>query len=171
MAPRESSKPSFLSEEYVVDSSDDQDATRSDEIENADTKAILETPPKQRSTAKASKHKKGKTTSPPRQSISRSHSLEEDGHSHEEQEQEEDDDDGGDDDDDEPATANFFDDSAKQASSKSSSGMERPMKKSKTSYASLSISRKAPLTVPGLVTSSLYHQNNTFHLLASSNDL
>lgn len=169
MAPRESSKPSFLSEEYVVDSSDDQDAARSDEIENADTKAILETPPKQRSAAKANKHKKGKTTSPPRQSISRSHPLGEDGYSHEEQEQEEDDD--GDDDDDGPAMANFLDDSAKQASSKSSSGMERPMKKSKTLYASLSISRKTPLTVPGLVTSSLYHQSNTFHLQASSNDL
>jgi hypothetical protein len=126
MAPRESSKPSALSEEYVMDSSDDQDALHPAQAKNASTQGAPETPLKQRLTAKSKEHQKRKTTSPSRESSSKSQSQEEDGQI-----------DGEDEDEDEPEVADFLDHSAKQAASKPLSRKEHPRKKSKTTtYAS-----------------------------------
>ena len=119
MAPKNSGKPSALSEEYVVDSSDDQEVAHSDQAKNADAQMVSNTSSKQRSLAKASEHPKRKPTSPSRESSSRSQSLEEDGQVDEEDE-------------DEPGVADLLDDSAKQGSSKSSSGKEPPRKRPKT---------------------------------------
>jgi hypothetical protein len=127
MAPRESSKPSALSEEYVVDSSDNQDDAHSDQTKKYDVQRIPETPSKQRRTAKANEHKKRKTASPSRESSSSSQSREEDGEV-----------DGEEEDEDEPEVVDLLDGSAKQASSTALSGKERRRTKSKTTYASLS---------------------------------
>lgn len=132
MTPRESKKPPALSEEYVIDSNDDQNAAHSDHIKNHDVGHIPETPSKQKRTAKANEHKKRKTASPPRESSSSSQSREVEGQADEE-EVDEDEDEG------EPEVADLLDESAKQASSTALSGKEQPRKKSKTTYASLSI--------------------------------
>ena len=114
MAPRASSKHSTLSAEYVVDSSDDQDASYSDRPKNAKPQIAPETPAKQRSTAIAREYQKRKTASPAGPSSSGSQSGEED------------------EDEDELEVADLLDGSAKQASSKPFVGQGRLRKKAKS---------------------------------------
>ena len=114
MAPKESSKTLTLSAKYVVDSSDDQDASYSDRPENSGPQIAPESPAKQRSTAKAREYQKRKTLSPASESSSGSLSGEED------------------EDEGELEVADLLDGSVKQASSKPSVGQERSRKKLKS---------------------------------------
>ena len=142
MAPRERSKPSALSDEYVVDSSDDQAGA---------TSRV-----KQRSTAKPKEPKRRKTTSPSTEPSSRSQSLEED------------DQDEDEDDEDEPQLADLLDESATQASRKPLADKDRPRKKAKTMYVLCPIPVKALLTFKELLLSAQYQQSSMSHLQALS---
>jgi hypothetical protein len=160
MAPKGSTRPFALSEEYVVDSGDDQDEAHSEQTKNAEAKAIPEPPSKQRRSTKSNEITKRKIDGPSEGPRSTSETREEDGQV-----------DGEADSEDDPEVTDLLDDTAKQASSKSSSGKERPRKKSKTTYASFSIPEKTLVTVTGLLLSAQYHRSNLTHLQASSNDL
>jgi hypothetical protein len=116
MAPREGGKPSALSEEYVVDSSDDQAGRSSAQLPNAGATSRA----KQRSKVKPDEPNRRKAISPPAEPSSRSQSPEED------------DQDEDDESEDEPQLADFLDESAMQASRKPWSGEGRPKKKAKT---------------------------------------
>lgn len=152
MAPRERSKPSALSDEYVVDSSDDQAGA---------TSRV-----KQMSTAKPKEPKRRKTTSPSTEPSSRSQSLEEDDQDEEDEDEDEDEDD--EDDEDEPQLADLLDESATQASRKPLSNKDRPKRKAKTMYVLCPIPVKALLTFKELLLSAQYQQSSMNHLQALS---
>lgn len=123
MAPRESSKPSALSDEYVVDSSDDQGAAQSVQTDEDGVDHIPETPDKQRKRVKENDYQKRKAASLSMESTSSSDSGEER------------------EDEDRSDVADLVDESASQALSKAPSGNRQPRKKSKTTYALLSVWR------------------------------
>src|SRR5271163_2344424 len=143
MAPRERSKPSALSDEYVVDSSDDQAGPGSVQSQKAGATSRV----KQRSTAKPKEPKRRKTTSPSTEPSSRSQSVEED-------DQDEDEDEDDEDDEDEPQLADLLDESATQASRKPLSDKDRPKKKAMTMYVLCPIPVQALLTFKELVLSA-----------------
>ena len=157
MAPKGTRKPSALSEEYVVDSSDDQEAIQPDQIESANPKLVFEISSKQKSTPKVDGNQKAKTASASSQSTSRSQSEEEEYS-------------GGEEDEDELETADLLDNRAKQASSKSSSSKERPKKKPKTAYVLFSAREDYGLTLTDLVPSTQSLQSRMIRLQASSDD-
>jgi hypothetical protein len=146
MAPRESSKPSALSDEYVVDSSDDEAGPGLVQSQKAGATPRV----KQRSSAKPKEPKRRKTTNPSTESSSRSQSLEE--------EEEED----------EPQLADLLDESATQASRKPLSDKDRPKKKAKTMYVLYPIPVQALLTFKELLLSAQYQQSSMSHLQALS---
>src|SRR5271155_2991711 len=152
MAPRDRSKPSALSDEYVVDSSDDQAGPGSVQSQKAGATSRV----KQRSTAKPKEPKRRKTTSPSTEPSSRSQSLEED------------DQDEDEDDEDEPQLADLLDESATQASRKPLSDKDRPKKKAKTMYVLCPIPVQALLTFKELVLSAQYQQSSMNHHQALS---
>ena len=152
MAPRERSKPSALSDEYVVDSSDDQAGPGSVQSQKAGATSRV----KQTSTAKPKEPKRRKTTSPSTEPSSRSQSLEED------------DQDEDEDDEDEPQLADLLDESATQASRKPLSDKDRPKKKAKTMYVLCPIPVQALLTFKELLLSAQYQQSSMNHLQALS---
>src|SRR5271170_4154410 len=141
MAPRERSKPSALSDEYVVDSSDDQAGPGSVQSQKAGATSRV----KQRSTAKPKEPKRRKTTSPSTEPSSRSQSLEEDDQDEDEEDEE---------DEDEPQLADLLDESATQASRKPLSDKHRPKKKAKTMYVLCPIPVQALLTFKELLLSA-----------------
>ena len=155
MTPRERSKPSALSDEYVVDSSDDQAGPSSVQSQRPGTTSRV----KQRNTAKPKEPKRRKTTSPSTESSSRSQSLEED-------DQDEDEDD--EDDEDESQLADLLDESATQASRKPLSDKDRPKKKAKTMYVLCLIPVQALLMFKELLLSVQYQQSSMSHLQALS---
>src|ERR1700722_1266967 len=158
MAPRESSKPSALSDEYVVDSSDDQAGLGLVRSQKAGATPRV----KQRSSAKPKEPKRRKTTSPSTEPSSRSQSLEED-------DQDEDEDDEDDEDDkDESQLADLLDESATQASRKPLSDKDRPKKKAKTMYVLCLIPVQALLMFKELLLSVQYQQSSMSHLQALS---
>ena len=177
MGRKEKSKPTTLSEEYVVDSADEQDVAQSDRPRTARAKGEPDTAVKQRSNAKAQEHRKRKTPSSASESSSGSRSgeqdeneieEEEDGDDHRDEEDEEGDSDG---DGDESEVADLIDESSKHASLESSSRKERPRKKSKITYV-FSCLLWAP--VPILIDPSRsvrYHQSHLTHLQASRAEL
>lgn len=150
MAPRERSKPSALSDEYVIDSSDDRAGPGSAQKAGATSRV------KQRSTAKPKEPKRRKTTSPSTEPSSRSQSVEED------------DQDEDEDDEDEPQLADLLDESATQASRKPLSDKDRPKKKAKTMYVLCPIPVQALLTFKELLLSAQYQQSSMNHLQALS---
>jgi hypothetical protein len=152
MAPRESSKPSALSDEYVVDSSDDQAGPGLVRSQKAGATPRV----KQRSSAKPKEPKGRKTTSPSTEPSSRSQSLEED------------DQDEDEDDEDESQLADLLDESATQASRKPLSDKDRPKKKAKTMYVLCLISVQALLMFKELLLSVQYQQSSMSHLQALS---
>jgi hypothetical protein len=123
MAPRESSKPSALSEEYVVDSSsDDEVLARSGPTEEDDEKHVPEPPSKRGEGVRANGRPKRPTASPSRESSSSSQSTL---NSSADREGE---------DEDEPEVADRLSDIEKQGSSESPSEEELPRTKSNISY-------------------------------------
>jgi hypothetical protein len=152
MALRERSKPSALSDEYVVDSSDDQAGSGPVQSQKAGATSRV----KQRSTAKPKEPKRRKATSPSTEPSSRSQSMEED------------DQDEDEDDEDEPQLADLLDESATQASRKPLSDKDRPKKKAKTMYVLCPILVQALLTFKELVLSAQYQQSSMNHLQALS---
>jgi hypothetical protein len=142
MAPRERSKPPALSEEYIVDSSDDEDVARSGPTEHHGKKKFPETPSKQKKVVKINERPKSPTDSPSTESNSSSPSTL-NGQ-----------DDGEGEDEDEPEVAGPLYDSAKQDSSKAPSKGELPRKNLNTSYVSASILRWAILIITGLLSSA-----------------
>ena len=152
MTPRERSKPSALSDEYVVDSSDDQAGPSSVQSQRPGTTSRV----KQRNTAKPKEPKRRKTTSPSTESSSRSQSLEEDDQDEEEE------------DEDEPQLADLLDESATQASRKPLSDKDRPKKKAKTMYVLCLIPVQALLMFKELLLSVQYQQSSMSHLQALS---
>jgi hypothetical protein len=151
MAPRESSKPSALSEEYVVDSSDDQAGHGLVRSQNAGTISRA----KPRSGVKPKEQNRRKATSPFAKPNSRPQSLEDD------QDEEEEDED-------EPQLADLLDESATQASGKPLSDKGRPKKKAKTTYVLRPIPAQALLTFKDLLFSAQYQQSSINHLQALS---
>jgi hypothetical protein len=152
MTPRERSKPSALSDEYVVDSSDDQAGPSSVQSQRPGTTSRV----KQRSTAKPKEPKRRKTTSPSTESSSRSQSLEEDDQDEEEE------------DEDEPQLADLLDESATQASRKPLSDKDRPKRKANTMYVLCPIPVPALLTFKELLLNAQYRQSSMNHLQALS---
>jgi hypothetical protein len=152
MAPRERSKPSALSDEYVVDSSDDQAGPGSVQSQKAGATSRV----KQRSPAKPKEPKRRKTTSPSTEPSSRSQSVEEDDQDEDEE------------DEDEPQLADLLDESATQASRKPLSDKDQPKKKAKTMYVLCPIPVQALLTFKELVLSAQYQQSSMNHLQALS---
>jgi hypothetical protein len=146
MALRERSKPPALSEEYVVDSSDDEDVARPGPTEHHRQKKVPETPSKQKKVVKINEQPKSPTDSPSTESSSSS-PLTLDGQDDGEGE-------GEGEDEDELEVAGPLYDSAKQDSSKAPSKEELPRKKLNTSYASLSILRWVILIITGLLSSA-----------------
>lgn len=123
MAPRESSKPSALSEEYVVDSSDDEEVfARSGPTEEDDQRHVPEPPSKQGKGVRVNGRPKRPTASPSRESSS---SLQSTLNGPADREGE---------DEDEPEVTYPLSDIAKQGSSESLSKEELPRKKSNISY-------------------------------------
>lgn len=151
MAPRESGKPSALSEEYVVDSSDDQAGPGSVRSQNAGATSRA----KQRSRVKPKEQKRRKTTSPSAERNSRPQSLEDDQDEEEEGE-------------DEPQLADLLDESATQASGKPLSDKGRPKMKAKTMYVLSPIPPQALLTFKDLLFSAQCQQSSMNHLQALS---
>jgi hypothetical protein len=121
MAPRETSKRSALSDEYVVDSSDEEVAHPGPTEKDGENR-VPETPPRQRKAARVNERPKALTAS---KSASIRNAT----------------DDGEGEDEDEPEAADL---------SKAPSNEEFSGKKSNTSYASLTILRQAVLTTTGL---------------------
>ena len=151
MAPRESSKPSALSEEYVVDSSDDQAGPGSVRSQNVGATSRA----KQRNKVKSKEQNRRKTTSPSAEPNSRVQSLEDD------QDEEEEDED-------EPQLADLLDESATQASGKPLSDKGPPKKKAKAMYVLYPIPARALLTFKDLLFSAQYQQSSMNHLQALS---
>ena len=160
MAPRERSKPSALSDEYVVDSSDDQAGPGSVQSQKAGAAPRV----KQNSTAKPKELKRRKATSPSTKPSSRSQSLEEEDQDEEEEDEEEED--GEEEDEDEPQLADLLDENATQASRKPLSDKDRPKKKAKTMYVLCPIPVQALLTFKELLLSAQYQQSSMNHLQA-----
>jgi hypothetical protein len=152
MVPRKGSKPSALSEEYVVDSSDDQAGPSSVQSQKSGATSRV----KQRSTVKPKEPKRRKTISPSTEPSSRSQSLEEDDQDEEEE------------DEDEPHLADLLDESATQASGKPLSDKGRPKKKAKTMYVLCLIPAQALLTFKDLLFSAQYQQSSMNRLQALS---
>lgn len=151
MAPRESNKPSALSEEYIVDSSDDQAGPGSARSQNAGATSRA----KPRSRVKPKEQNRRKTTSPSAKPNSRPQFLENDQDEEEESE-------------DEPQLADLLDESATQASRKPLSDKGRPKKKAKTMYVLCAIPARALLTFKDLLFSAQYQQSSMNHLQALS---
>jgi hypothetical protein len=148
----ERSKPSALSDKYVVDSSDDQAGPGSVQSQKARAASRV----KQRTTVKPKEQKRRKTTSPSTEPSSTSQSLEEDDQNEEEG------------DEDEPQLADLLSESATQASRKPLSDKDRPKKKAKMMYVLCPIPVQALLTFKELLLSAQYQQSSMNRLQALS---